>query len=203
MRARFPILFAFALAVLFITPSLPTAAQETQRRIAGRSWRCDASISLTGSTAVYTPPTWSMKAGDPHTVWSDREKSCRKYVDAEILTRSIWSKLKLTPSEQDKICRTGSGKLRAEYSFDKRPKSWAFTKTLAAPPCDCQLRCRPGYDLDTGSSPGNPRCVRLLCQGAAAGIPDERFGPHENGLGIWHGNVYHHQPVRRGPCTFR
>jgi hypothetical protein len=143
-----------------------------------------------------------MKTGDPDAVWGDREKSCKRYIENRILTASIWSHFKLTPAEQDQICKQGNGKFRVDYSFDKRPKSWSLTKTVPAPPCDCDLSCAAGYDLDNTSSPGHPRCTRLLCRGTAQGIPDKRFGPHDNGIDIWSGNVYHHQPVVRGACHF-
>lgn len=193
-----------SLAILgaFLGFSWTATAQEANQRAFARSWTCDATISLTGGTHQYTPPTWRMKTGDPDTVWGDREKSCKRYIENKILTGSIWSLLNLTPAEQDTVCKKGRGEFRVDYGFDKRPKSWDFTSTLPAPPCNCELTCKPGYNLGTGT-PGNPRCIRVLCEGAAADIPNERFGPHENGVGIWGGNVYHHQPVQRGACKFR
>lgn len=189
--------------VFLLSLNQSTGAQEAQKRAFARKWTCDATISLIESGKQYTPQPWEMTTKDPHTVWGDREKSCKKYIEAEILTGNIWKKLNLTPAEQDKICKKGEGDFRVDYGFDERPKSWSFTKTLPAPPCDCELICKTGYNLDTSSSPGHPRCVRLLCSGSATGIPDDRFGPHDNGIGIWHGNVYHHQPVRKGHCVFQ
>lgn len=190
------------LAALFCL-SGSAGAQEPQERALARRWTCDATIFLIETPHSYTPSPWEMKTGDPDAVWGDREKSCRNYIANKILDGSIWSHFKLSAAEQDKVCRDGGGSFRVEYGFDKRPKSWSFTKTVPAPQCDCQLKCKAGYDLDNNSWPGHPRCVRLLCAGAAAGIPDERFGPHENGIGIWSGNIYHHQPVQQGPCKFK
>lgn len=191
----------FAMFIAFLTLYLPAAAQEAQeRRILARNWTCDASIFLIGTNQSYTPPTWKMKTGDPDAVQGDRHTSCKRYIQNKILVGSIWSRLNLTPADKDSICKKGRGEFRVGYGFDKRGKQWDFTSTLSAPPCDCELTCKPGYDLGTT---GTPRCVRLLCEGAAAGIPDERFGPHEKGVGIWSGNVYHHQPVQKGQCTFK
>ena len=181
----------------------PTAAQQENQRLLRRSWVCDASVHLVGTNQHYTPQTWSMATGHPDGVWGDREKSCRKYLANRILDASIWSHLNLSAAEQDKVCRDGHGDFRATYSFDRRSKDWSLTKRVPAPPCDCAIRCKSGYDLDTTSWPGHPRCLKLLCAGAATGIPDERFGPHENGIGISGGNVYHHQAVQQGPCKFQ
>ncbi|HEX6899109.1 MAG TPA: hypothetical protein VF789_05320 [Thermoanaerobaculia bacterium] len=163
------------------------------------TWTCHATIFLSGTNQQYTPSPWKMSA--PGISIPDREKRCRQHIESNFLTGSIWSHFTLTPAEQDRICKSGNATFRIEYGFDRRTKSWQFTKVLPSPPCDCESRCKTGYDLDNRSSPGNPRCIRKLCD--TSGIPDQRFGPHENGIGIWQNGIYHHQPVERGLCKFR
>lgn len=167
-----------------------------------RIWTCEATIFLVGTSHQYTPPNWTMKTGDSDTVWGDREKSCKTYIERRILKSDLWARFKLSASEMDRICKDSRGEFRVTYGFDKRPKAWSFTTALPAPACDCQGTCAAGYELGT-TSPENPRCVRLICASAASGIPNERFGPHENGIGIWNGSVYHHQPVQGRICKFK
>lgn len=161
-----------------------------------RNWNCHATISLTGSGATYTVPNWGMSGN----ALVDREKKCKQRIQSDWLNnKKIWNYINLSSSEQNSICKKGTGTFRVDYGFDRRPKSWDFTQTIPAPPCDCELSCKAGYDLDTN----NPRCVKLLCKGGAVGIPDNRYGPHNNGLGIWGGNIYHHQPATQGNCKFK
>lgn len=129
--------FAISVAMVLALVSLcmPAAAQEAQERIGRREWTCHASIFLGGTSHQYTPPTWKMKTGDPHVVWGDREKSCRRYIEARILTPSIWSRLNLAPVEKERFYNVCRGRFRVEYGFDRRPKSWSFIKDLRATPC--------------------------------------------------------------------
>lgn len=163
------------------------------------TWKCHATIFLSGTNQQHTPSQWTMSARG----WSvpDRQNRCKQHIEGNFLNGSLWNRFNLTATEQDRICKSGNATFRIEYGFDSRPKSWQLTKVLPSPPCNCESRCRAGYDLDNSSSPGNPRCVRKLCD--TSGIPDQRFGPHENGIGIWQNGIYHHQPVERGLCSFR
>lgn len=171
-------------------------------RADAREWTCSATIFATGTNQQYTPSPWRMETGGKYVPGfpGDRERACRNYIDNVFLNVSLWKHLTLTPEEQDRICKRGRGVLRIEYGFDRRPKSWEFTKTIAAPPCDCETRCKSGYHLNNSSSSGS-RCVKKLCE--TSGIPDQRWGPHENGIGVWHDGIYHHQPVETGSCKFK
>lgn len=184
----------------FPTAAVEAADQQAQQRGLRRSWTCHATIFLSGTNHQYTLNSWTMSRGG-----ADRQKACQNHIYANLLrpgNPAIWKHFDLSAEEQNRICRAGKGTFRVVYGFDERDKAWNFEQQHLAPPCDCATSCPNGYDLDDRSSPRNPRCVRLLCPGAAAGIPDERFGAHDKGIGIWGGNVYHHQPVVRGACCF-
>lgn len=167
-----------------------------------RKWTCDATIFVTGTNQQYTPPPWEMKTGDKHVAGlpGDREKSCKNYIKSVFVNGGLWGHFSFNSSEQDRICKNDSANLRIEYGFDRRPKGWQFTQSISAPPCNCKSKCKEGYSLDENSLPGNPRCVRKLCENID--IPDRRFGPHDDGVGIFQGGLYHHQPVESRVCRF-
>lgn len=181
-----------ATIVLFASVGTPAAA---------RDWTCNATMFAIGTSQQFTPRPWKMNTGGNHVAGfpGDREKSCKNYIEKVHLGPALWQRFQLSTSEQNRICANGGGNIRIEYGFDRRPKSWQFTEFVPAPPCDCELRCKAGYSL--GNASQRPRCTRKLCE--VSGIPDDRFGPHEDGIGIWNGGIYHHQPVERGMCKFR
>lgn len=168
-----------------------------------RCWRCDVAIHLQGQPELFQR-NWEMCTGDKHVAPNDREKSCRQFIEHEFLTVDLWKHFHLHPDRENSICRAGNAKFEIQYGFRERPdKHWYVERLVAAPPCDCPASCKSGYNLDSSSWPGHPRCVRLLCAGCATDLQDERCGPHESGIGIWHGNVYHHKPVVTGKCRFK
>lgn len=165
-----------------------------------REWTCTATFFLTDSNQEYTVPPWKMKTGDPHAKFGDREKSCWRYIEAEVLNTQFWSRFRLTPAEQNRICRNRGGQFRIAYGFDERPKQWHELRSISAPPCACEHSCAAGYLLDTTSDPKHERCVRQLC--TTTGIADQRLGPHDNGIGISAGSIFHHLPVAVSNCVF-
>jgi hypothetical protein len=167
-----------------------------------RCWRCSAHIVLMGSSGRFQR-SWEMCTGGEHVAPNDREKSCKHYIKAEFLGPKLWNSFHLSRQRENEVCKTGSAKFKIQYEINKRPgKWWYFEPSIVAPPCNCASSCQTGYSLDNTSWPGSPRCVKLLCSGCADGIPNERCGPHEEGIGIWNGNVYHHRRVKPGKCQF-
>ena len=163
---------SLAILIAFVSLCQPVEAQEAQQRLLQRAWTCHATVFLAGTTYQYTPSSWTMRTGGDYVVWGDREKSCKKYIKAKILTKSIWNQLGLPAAEFDKVCNAGSAKLRVEYGFDKRPKSWSFIHELSVPWTGWLNRDNPGGNGDfetladfvrNGQVCANPR--KIQCRG--------------------------------------
>ena len=160
-----------------------------------RSWSCSASIHLLDSGASYST-SWDMETGDEHAAWGDRERSCKNYIEAEILNGSIWSKLNLTIEEQSAVCKSGSGAFRVDYGFDERGKNWNYNSSEASPGCDCESICPDGWWVDGGG-----RCATGVC--GASHLSNAEFLDDGSGLYIWNGNIYQAQKAEVGNCQFR
>lgn len=163
-----------------------------------RNWTCHATIYLEPSNYNFTIPAFGMTGN----LTTNRSNRCKTEIQRRWLNNGkIWKHLGMNAADQNRYC-SSRGTFRISYGLDERQKSWNFRKFLNSPPCDCKLACKPGYNLDTTSDRNNPRCGKRLCRGAV-GIPNTRYGPHNNGIGIWDGWFYHHQPVSKGSCRFR
>ena len=154
-----------------------------------RSWTCNASISLSGSSATYTLIPWNMSGS-----FKDREKMCKNHIISNWLNnKKIWKKLNLTKSDQNNFCKLHKGTFRVDYGFDRRKKSWVFSKKLSTPPCKCSC--------STGWYDGNRKsCVIGVgaCDGHLQGIPD---GDKGGGYFAWKGNLYKNVKAQR-QCKF-
>ncbi len=161
-----------------------------------RTWTCNATIALTDSSSRYTLPPWTMSRNFNVNI----EKECRSSIKTNWLNnRKIWTFMKLNPTDQNAICKSGNGVFRVDYGFDGRKKDWNFTQAISAPPCDCESSCSAGYNLDISTNPGHPRCTRKLSN--TSGIPDQVSGSHNNGFGVLQNEIYHYKPVTQGACT--
>lgn len=154
---------SIAALVLFLGLSWPAAAQEGNLRALARSWTCHATINLVGTGHTFTPSPWRMRTRDPHTVWGDREASCKAYLKAKLLTPGLWNRFELSSSEQQRICRAGGGRLRVDYGFDKRPKSWNFVHPITSAVGLCP-RWTPWLNRDNPSGTGDFETLREFLQ---------------------------------------
>jgi hypothetical protein len=99
-----------------------------------RTWTCNGTIALTGTSYSYALPPWQM-SGPVTGSGSDREKECKKRIQSYLNDVAIWQKLGIPADQQDSYCRLG-GTFRVDYGFDKRPKDWNFTQ-FGQPSCKC------------------------------------------------------------------
>lgn len=96
-----------------------------------RDWTCHATIFLTGSSQSFTLPGWKQSGN----IFVDREKKCKEAIDKYALNSAIYDRFSFSPAQEVSLCKTGGATFRVEYGFDKRPKSWQFSKRVA-PSCN-------------------------------------------------------------------
>ena len=100
-----------------------------------RTWTCNGTIALTGSSYSYALPPWEMSGPVPGS-GVDRERRCKERIQSAWLNNgAIWAKLGIPATAQDSYCQSG-GTFRVDYGFDKRPKDWNFTQ-FGKPNCKC------------------------------------------------------------------
>lgn len=168
----------------------PTHLRQT-RGLFDRSWTCHATINLQNTSASYTPSSWRMSG----TIFTDREKKCKGYIQGNLLGSAIWTQLSpLTPEQKNAICKA-SGTVRVDYGFDERGKSWSFTQGIGGPSCNCEKICPTGWQLDS-----NSKCAKNLSCSTTT-LPNQSFGSN-NGLYILNSSVYEWQLPTLGQCTF-
>jgi hypothetical protein len=116
--------FAVFVAVLCLFASVKPAQ--------ARTWTCDGTIALTGTSYSYALPTWTMSGG----LLADREKACKARIQGDYLNNgAIWQKLGIPAADQNAFCQAG-GTFRVDYGFDARKKDWSFTQ-FGKPNCKC------------------------------------------------------------------
>jgi len=99
-----------------------------------RTWTCNGTIALTGTSYSYALTPWQMSGPVPGS-GADREKRCKERIQSDWLNGAIWAKLGIPAAAQNSYCQSG-GTFRVDYGFDKRPKDWNFTQS-GKPNCKC------------------------------------------------------------------
>jgi hypothetical protein len=123
-KSKMSVGFVVIVAILGVFASVRPAQAKT--------WTCNGTIALTGSSYSYTLPTWTMSGP----IYVDREKQCKARIQVDWLNNgAIWQTLGIPAAEQNSYCQSG-GTFRVDYGFDTRKKDWNFTQ-FGKPNCKC------------------------------------------------------------------